>query len=105
MGAHLRDELGITETGAARPVQAAMASAASFAGGALVPVLTAALLPVERIGLFVPVLSLILLAVLGAVGARAGGAPIARAMIRVTFWGAAAMGATFAIGRLAGATL
>ncbi|VVT11336.1 conserved membrane hypothetical protein [Sphingomonas sp. EC-HK361] len=105
IGAHMRDELGITEHGAARPVQAAMASAASFAIGAAIPLLTVILAPVARIGLIVSIASLVLLAVLGAVGARAGGSPLAKPMLRVAFWGAAAMAVTYAIGHLVGANL
>lgn len=102
IGAHMRDELGITEHGAARPVQAAMASAASFALGAGVPLLTVLLLPPDRVSAAVPVVSLVLLAVLGVIGARAGGSPALKPAIRVAFWGAAAMAVTFAIGRLVG---
>ena len=105
IGAHMRDELGITEHGAARPVQAAMASAASFAVGAAVPLLTVALAPVADISVIVSIASLVLLAVLGAVGAKAGGSPAVKPTVRVAFWGAAAMAVTYAIGHLVGANL
>ncbi|MFC4294590.1 VIT family protein [Novosphingobium tardum] len=100
--AHARDELAINEITTARPIQAALTSAATFTAGALMP-LAAVLLSPQR--LLVPVVagaSLLFLAGLGAVGARAGGAPIARATLRVTFWGALAMLATAGIGRLVG---
>jgi vacuolar iron transporter family protein len=103
IAAHMRDELGITDQTTARPLQAALASAASFCAGAIVPVL---LIPLTPTGYLVGVLiavSLVLLAVLGAAGAVAGGANIFRGAARVTFWGALAMGATALIGRLFGA--
>jgi vacuolar iron transporter family protein len=105
LGAHLRDELGMAGHTAARPVQAAFASACSFAVGAVVPLLTVLLVPETSLSLFVTIVSLLLLAALGAVGAKAGGAPVLRAVVRVTFWGAVAMGATAAIGSLFGATV
>jgi vacuolar iron transporter family protein len=105
LGAHLRDELGLSEVLSARPVQAAMFSAASFALGAALPLLVAVLVPPQEMILAVSVAGLILLAVLGAVGARAGGAPVLRAVLRVTFWGALAFAATALIGRLFGASV
>lgn len=105
LGAHLRDELGLSEVLSARPVQAAMFSAASFALGAALPLLVAVLVPPKTMILAVSVAGLILLAVLGAVGARAGGAPVLRAVMRVTFWGALAFAATALIGRLFGASV
>ncbi|MEO5494746.1 MAG: VIT family protein [Sphingomonas sp.] len=105
LGAHLRDELGISEQLAARPVQAALASAASFAAGAIIPVLAVLLLGGERLIAAVIVITLILLAATGAIGARVGGAGILRGAVRVVFWGALAMAATFAIGRLFGTQL
>ena len=102
LGAHARDELGISEATSAKPVQAAMASAASFTGGAAGPLLLVLLSPVA---LIVPVVaggSLLLLAVLGMVGARAGGAGLLRPTIRVVFWGALAMAITTGIGALIG---
>lgn len=105
LGAHLRDELGIHEALVARPVQAAAASAASFAVGAAAPLLTAAVLPATALLWGLPAMTIALLALLGAVGARVGGAPILPAAIRVAFWGAAAMAVTAAVGHLAGAAV
>ena len=105
LGAHARDELGISDTLAARPVQAALSSAGSFAVGAALPLLVTALTP-ER--LTIPVVgatSLVLLALLGALAARAGGAPIATGAWRVAFWGALAMGVTAGVGSLFGAVV
>jgi len=102
LGAHARDELGISDLTAARPVQAALTSAATFSAGAAMPLLVAALSP-GRIAVFtVSLASLLFLAVLGALGARAGGAPPVRATARVTFWGALAMAVTAGIGSLVG---
>ncbi len=103
--AHLRDELGFSEHTEARPLTAAVASAGSFAVGAAMPMAAAALVPTAAISLWVTVLSLAFLAVLGAVGARAGGAPVPRAVARVTFWGAVAMAVTYAVGTLFGAVV
>jgi len=100
LGAHARDELGIHEMTRARPIQAAAASAASFAVGAAPPALLAALLPAGVLTLGVVGVSLGLLLVLGSVAARLGGAPLTRGALRVAFWGAAAMGCTAAVGRL-----
>ncbi|MEO8242586.1 MAG: VIT1/CCC1 transporter family protein [bacterium] len=105
LAAHLRDELGFSEHGEAKPLVAAGASAVSFALGAVLPVAVAALVPEATISLWVTLLSLSFLAVLGAVGARAGGAPVARAVLRVTFWGAAAMAVTAVVGHLFGAVV
>ena len=102
LGAHARDELGISEVMTARPIQAALASAASFAAGAALPLLTAALSPPALRVAAVAGVSLLCLALLGALGARAGGAPPARAALRVTFWGALAMALTAASGALFG---
>jgi VIT1/CCC1 family predicted Fe2+/Mn2+ transporter len=102
LGAHGRDELGITEALVARPVQAALASAASFAVGAVLPLLMVLWLsPSVLIG-GVAGCSLLFLALLGLVAARAGGAPIGPSVLRVAFWGALAMGLTAAVGRLFG---
>ena len=100
--AHMRDELGLTEGLAARPIQAALASAASFCAGAILPVLMVLVVPQTSLVTAVIVATLILLAVLGAVGARAGGANVFRGSLRVTFWGALALGATALIGTLFG---
>ena len=105
LGAHMRDELGIHEIMVARPVQAALFSAASFAVGAILPVLMALVFTGARLVEAVTAASLILLAVLGAIGARAGGANLWRGAFRVVFWGALAMGATALIGKLAGTQL
>lgn len=102
LGAHAHDELGISEITTARPVQAALTSAASFSAGAAMPLLMVVLAPASALISLVTAASLVFLAVLGAVGARAGGARILRATVRVTFWGAIAMGLTAAIGRLFG---
>lgn len=102
LGAHARDELGLAEMHRARPLQAAVTSAATFAVGAALPLGAAALLPLGQLVVGVSVSALVFLMLLGAVGARAGGAPIARGVLRVAFWGAAAMAATWAIGRLFG---
>jgi vacuolar iron transporter family protein len=97
---HLRDELGMAMHTAARPVQAALASAASFAVGAALPLAMVPLSPAAYLGWAVSIAALLFLAILGAVGAKAGGAPIGKAVLRVTFWGAFAMAATAAIGSL-----
>lgn len=102
LGAHARDELSITELTTARPVQAALASAASFAVGALLPVLVAVLAPRSAVLWAVMASSLLFLAGLGAVAAYTGGAPIGRSVVRVAFWGALAMALTAAVGRLFG---
>jgi vacuolar iron transporter family protein len=100
--AHTRDELGISDATAARPVEAALTSAASFAVGASVPFLTALLAPRSDVAVAIAIVSLVSLAVLGAIGAKAGGATMAKAAIRVAFWGALAMAVTAAIGTLFG---
>jgi VIT1/CCC1 family predicted Fe2+/Mn2+ transporter len=102
LGAHARDELGLTEELAARPLQAALASAATFAVGAGVPILTILLAPASQLSLVVSIVSLTCLAALGAIAARAGGAPAATGTVRVAFWGALAMAITAAIGKLFG---
>lgn len=102
LGAHARDELGISDTLSARPVQAALSSAASFAVGAALPLLVAAAAP-ERFTIpAVGGASLLLLALLGGLAARTGGAPMATAAARVAFWGALAMGVTAGVGALLG---
>ena len=102
LGAHARDELGITEALRARPVQAALASAASFAAGAILPLAVTALSPPEVLIPVVAGTSLAFLALLGGVAARAGGASVLRGAIRVTFWSALAMAVTAAVGKLFG---
>jgi VIT1/CCC1 family predicted Fe2+/Mn2+ transporter len=100
--AHARDELGLTEVHAARPLQAAMASAATFTAGAMAPLAVVMLVPVSILVPAVAVGSLACLAVLGALGARAGGAALGPAVLRVTFWGMLAMAVTAGVGRLFG---
>jgi VIT1/CCC1 family predicted Fe2+/Mn2+ transporter len=102
LGAHMRDELGISQQTRARPLQAALASAASFAMGAALPLTVAALSPAQILSPMVGATSLACLAVLGAVAARAGGAPMTIAALRVTFWSALAMGLTAAVGTMFG---
>ncbi|WP_409035198.1 VIT family protein [Methylibium sp.] len=103
LGAHARDELGISETMSARPVQAALASAASFAVGAALPLAVTALVPSQSLIPSVAGTSLAFLAVLGFISARAGGASVLTGAWRVTFWGALAMAITAAAGTLFGA--
>ncbi len=103
VGAHARDELGISEALTARPVQAALASAASFTAGAALPLLVAALAPGSMLAALVAVSSLVFLAGLGALAARTGGAPVLAGMWRVTFWGVLAMALTAGVGKLFGA--
>jgi VIT1/CCC1 family predicted Fe2+/Mn2+ transporter len=100
--AHTRDELGISDATAARPVEAALTSAASFAVGASLPFLTAIVTPRSGVTAAIALVSLVSLAVLGATGAKAGGATMATAAIRVTFWGALAMAVTAGVGMLFG---
>jgi VIT1/CCC1 family predicted Fe2+/Mn2+ transporter len=103
LGAHARDELGIHELTRARPIQAAVASAASFAVGAAPPALFAAFLPAGVLTPSVVAITLVLLLVLGAAAARLGGAPPMRGALRVAFWGGVAMACTAGVGRLFGA--
>ncbi|TAJ54498.1 MAG: VIT family protein [Nevskiaceae bacterium] len=103
--AHARDELGITDTLRARPVQAALASAASFVAGALVPLATVMLAPPARLAEVSSATALLTLLVLGGIAARAGGAPVLRGAVRVAFWGALAMALTAGIGRWFGAVV
>lgn len=102
LGAHSRDELGISEHLSARPVQAAFSSAGSFAIGAALPLLTVFLMPESNLVVGVSGLSLVFLAVLGVLAARAGGAPVLKSTVRVTFWGALAMALTAGVGALFG---
>jgi len=105
LGAHALDELGISKTFRARPIQAALTSAASFAVGALMPLMVVALAPEARLILLVTVSSLALLALLGGLAARAGGAGVAIGALRVTFWGGLGMAITAGIGWLFGAVM
>ena len=105
LGAHARDELGISDTLSARPVQAALASASTFAVGAAMPLLLVLVVPASALVWTVSGGSLFFLALLGSLAARAGGSPVRRAAVRVTFWGALAMALTAGVGALFGATL
>ena len=105
LAAHARDELGLTEELAARPLQAALASAATFSVGAGVPVLMILIAPANALVLVVAVVSLLCLVALGALAARTGGAPVVTGAMRVVFWGALAMAVTAGIGKLFGTTV
>jgi len=102
LGAHARDELGISEFTTARPIQAALTSAATFSAGAAMPLGVAAVSPTNLVVYSVSAASLVFLALLGALGAKVGGAGIPRATARVAFWGALAMAVTAGIGHLVG---
>ncbi len=102
LGAHARDELGISEITTARPIQAALTSAVTFSAGAALPLLMVVVSPTSLLVPAVSMASLLFLALLGAIGARAGGARVIRATVRVTFWGALAMALTAGIGSLVG---
>lgn len=102
LAAHARDELGIMDLTMARPVQAAAASALTFAVGALVPLLTVFLSPINWLIPSVILVSILFLSVIGGVGARTGGAPVLKASLRVCFWGALAMGLTASVGSMFG---
>jgi len=103
--AHARDELGITDTLRARPVQAALASAGSFVVGAIVPIATVVLAPTAYVTEVSTVAALVTLTILGAIAARLGGAPMARGALRVAFWGALAMALTAGVGKLLGTAI
>ncbi len=102
LGAHARDELGITDLSIARPLQAAAASAGSFAAGAVLPLAVAVFVSAQAALIAIPATTLVFLALLGALAARVGGARLSVGVVRVTFWGALAMAATAAIGQLFG---
>ena len=102
LGAHARDELGIAEHAMARPLQAAIASAAMFSAGAVAPLAVVPLAPAERLAPLVALVSVLGLIILGVIGAKAGGAPVGRSVIRVTFWGVLAMALTAGVGALMG---
>lgn len=102
LGAHARDEIGITEGGRARPIQAALSSAVTFTIGAALPLIIAWVTSVSRLIPVVALFSLVFLALLGGIAARAGGAPLTKGAFRVTFWGALAMGLTAVVGKLFG---
>nr|ART38722.1 G479 [uncultured bacterium] len=102
LGAHARDELGISEVSTARPIQAALASAGTFSVGASLPLLVVLLLPASSLMWTVSGSSLLFLALLGSLAAKTGGAPVLVAASRVTFWGALAMALTAGVGALFG---
>ncbi|WP_210035664.1 VIT family protein [Methylobacterium sp. PvR107] len=102
LAAHARDELGISEFTTARPIQAALTSAATFSSGAALPLIVAAVSPANLVVYLVPAAALVFLGVLGALGAKVGGAEILRPTARVAFWGALAMAVTAGIGHLVG---
>lgn len=103
LGAHARDELGLSEIHTARPMQAAFASAASFVSGAAVPVILVAILPMENLGIIIASSSLALLAILGAVAAKTGGANMLKGALRMSIWGFLAMALTTYVGLVFGA--
>lgn len=105
LGAHSRDELGITEHLSARPVQAAVTSAASFILGAIMPLIVVFLSPQENMVLIVSIVTLIFLALLGALSAYAGGSSMMKAAVRISFWGVLALGLTALVGALFGAVV
>ena len=105
LAAHARDELGLSEVHTARPLQAAMASALTFTLGAAAPLAVALVAPLQLLVVSVAVVSLVCLAVLGGMGAKAGGAPLGPSVLRVTFWGVLAMLVTAGVGRLLGAAV
>jgi VIT1/CCC1 family predicted Fe2+/Mn2+ transporter len=105
LGAHARDEIGISTAGTARPDQASLTSAASFAAGSALPLLTALVVPAPLVVPIMAAASVVMLAALGALAARVGRAPVPRASIRVAVLGALAMGVTAGIGRLFGAVV
>lgn len=102
LGAHAREELGISEITTARPIQAAITSALTFSAGAALPLAAVVAAPPGAISVAVSVAAIAFLALLGAIGARTGGAPVGKAVARVTFWGALALGATAGVGALFG---
>jgi len=105
LGSHARDELGISETVTARPIQAALVSALTFAAGAVFPLIVVLLVPEARVASLVAASTIIGLAILGGLGASAGGAGVVRGAARVMFWGAMAMAATAAVGTVFGVTV
>jgi VIT1/CCC1 family predicted Fe2+/Mn2+ transporter len=105
LAAHARDELGITEELRARPIQAALASAAAFAAGALIPIIASLLSTSESVGFVTTCIAFLTLTALGSLAAFVGGASIVRGAARVTFWGALAMGVTALVGKSIGTSL
>jgi VIT1/CCC1 family predicted Fe2+/Mn2+ transporter len=102
LGAHSRDELGMSEHTLARPLQAAFASAAAFTAGAILPAVLVWIVPLSQLAIWIVASTLVLLAILGALAARMGGAALVRGTVRVTFWGAVAMAASALVGHLFG---
>lgn len=105
LGAHVRDEIGITEASSANPLQAALTSAVTFSVAGAVPLIAAWIAPTDLIMHFVLVATIVALAVLGGIGAKAGAAPIGRAVLRVTIWGLIALGITAGVGKLFGVSV
>lgn len=105
LAVHIHDELGISHISTARPVQAAITSALTFGGGAALPLAVAAVTPMNSLSLAVTATALVFLGLLGGLGAKVGGAGIVKPTLRVLFWGALAMAATFGIGKLFGAAV
>lgn len=102
LAAHMRDELGINEINQAKPIQAALTSGAAFTVGGMLPMLACLFLPLERFEILLYVSSILFLALLGAIAAKAGGSSILKAIMRITFWGTVAMGLTALVGYLFG---
>ncbi|WP_339878185.1 VIT family protein [uncultured Algoriphagus sp.] len=105
LAAHIRDELGLNEVSQAHPIQAAIASGASFTVGGMLPLLVALFMPIEQMEIYLYCSAILFLAILGAVSARTGGSPVLRPVLRITFWGTVAMGITALIGYLFGVNL
>ena len=105
LSAHVRDELGINEVSQAHPIQAAMASGASFTVGGILPLLVAIFMPIEQMEIYIYSSAILFLAILGVVSARTGGSPVFKPVLRITFWGTVAMGITALIGYLFGVNL
>lgn len=105
LAAHIRDELGITETSQSNPIQAALASAVSFTTGGILPLIVALFLPMQTMEYSLYGFSILFLAIMGALSAKTGGSKIGKAIIRITFWGTIAMGVTAAVGYLFGVTV
>ncbi len=105
LGAHVRDELGINDISQAQPIQAALASGAAFTVGGALPFLAAVFLPLENMEYYLYSSSIIFLIVLGIITAKTGGSSVAKAILRITFWGTAAMGLTALVGYLFGVSI
>jgi VIT1/CCC1 family predicted Fe2+/Mn2+ transporter len=103
LGAHARDELGMSDIAAARPLQAATTSAMTFSAGACLPLAIVAIVPGSTLIPLIVMATILCLAILGALGAKAGGAPVTRSALRVSFWGVLALVVTAGVGRLFGA--